>query len=344
MHLSGSWAPQVCRKRGQGLALLIPCMGKQKSAFRASAPSSAKARLVSSPSNLASPCSNLASPRSNLAWEICWFANAEKWIIDDYSRFSPKNPVVIMHPMINIVLQVQYCPVAINSPEIGGSSWLREKQQWLTFNQSRVACHLSRIRSIMVWKPSWLPVNCEHRLDCHVLRVMAGTIPGCCNVWNLDQFWVQREDIFQDVAPPSREQPKESNDFAKNYSAGPWWGVKNSAWGLSVFWVSFPSVIIDGKFSESDSKPHLCPECVLCQKRGSNSTKSDFKWQFRSIAFFRTRLSLCQVTLHCLKKDLKVLGMFGCLAHSVTVCSAVGWFGAWPNLCQVGASTVFNTF
>jgi len=54
-----------------------------------------------------------------------------------------------------------------------------------------------------------------------VLRVMAGTIPGCCNVWNLDQFWVQREDIFQDVAPPSREQPKESNDFAKNYSAGP---------------------------------------------------------------------------------------------------------------------------
>ena len=79
MHLSGSWAPQVFRKRGQGLALRIPCMGKQKSAFRAPVPSSAKAKLVS-PSNLPSLFSNLASICSNLALEICWIANAKTWI------------------------------------------------------------------------------------------------------------------------------------------------------------------------------------------------------------------------------------------------------------------------
>ena len=134
--------------------------------------------------------------------------------------FHNQIPVVIMYSMFNIVLHCSTCPVLSSCncfPRFRGSSDKAKETTTETFNQSRVACHLSRIRSIMIWKPSWLPEFRTPFGPCNLLRVTgmeSGPILGavCCSS-------IQRFLSGCCSTKPKATQNRVYNDFDKNYSA-----------------------------------------------------------------------------------------------------------------------------
>ena len=80
-----------------------------------------------------------------------------------------------------------------------------------------MACHLLRIRSIMIWKPSWLPEFRTPFGPCNLLRVTgmeSGPILGavCCSS-------IQRFLSGCCSTKPKATQNRVYNDFDKNYSA-----------------------------------------------------------------------------------------------------------------------------